>query len=155
MFVIDRIYVAAMSRDSNNQKELQVKAGDVIEVFTWRNCCSWFLLLAIYHSTSGLVDWLVKDGNRLGGSRGDWQWQLNQIRMAAEYVPMNQGLNQGQGQGQGHCKPLHLSFIPPITLSFSHSSLLFTSASINLDGMGGYRGVTGVTSHPPLWEQKN
>jgi len=30
--LMDRIYVAAMSRESNNQKELQVKAGDVIEV---------------------------------------------------------------------------------------------------------------------------
>jgi len=32
LFVTDRIYIAMISREGNNQKELSVKAGDVIEV---------------------------------------------------------------------------------------------------------------------------
>jgi len=34
VFIIDRIYIVTVSRESKNQKELQVQAGDIIEVFT-------------------------------------------------------------------------------------------------------------------------
>jgi len=36
VFVVDRIYIATISRDGKNHKELTVKAGDIIEVFTWK-----------------------------------------------------------------------------------------------------------------------
>ena len=51
------------------------------------------------HSQQGFV----KDGNHLGGSRGD---SSKQIRMASKCGPMHPfgcGLTQGQGQGSNIC----------------------------------------------------
>ena len=43
VFVADRVYVAIASRDGKNQKELSVKAGDIVEVISWK-----FMLISSY-----------------------------------------------------------------------------------------------------------
>jgi len=40
--VFDRIFVAKISRDGKNEKELSVKAGDIVEVCSWKYF--WILL---------------------------------------------------------------------------------------------------------------